>query len=240
MIDLFDFKTLVVDFDGTLVDINFNLSPGVKEAISKLISKGYIFSIATGRPYQGIVKKICQNLNLNAPQIVSGGAEIIDPQTNDLLWHEYIDPETAQSICALLSDENLHFTVEGGSKDDHTISAIVLEKINIKNLEDEEKKLAALYSDLHIIRGGMGGVPVLDITSGKATKHLAVLELSKILNIPAKLMIGVGDGYNDYPLLSACGFKVAMGNAPKELKSIADIILPDVVHDGLLTLINNL
>lgn len=240
MINLSDFKALIVDFDGTLVDTNFNLSPKVKAAISKLISRGYIFSIATGRPYQGIVKKVCQSLNLNTPLIVSGGAEIIDPKTDRLLWHEYIPPETAKSICTLLSDENLYFTVEGGSKDDHAVSAIVLDEINIKDLQEAEVKLTDLYPQLHIIRGGMSKAPVLDITSSKATKHLAVLELSKILNINPELMIGVGDGYNDYPLLSVCGLKVAMANAPKELKSIADMILPDVEHDGLTDLLNKL
>ena len=66
------------------------------------------------------------------------------------------------------------------------------------------------------------------------------LIVSKILNIDPSLMVGVGDGYNDYPLLSVCGFKVAMENAPKELKEIADLIVPDVEHDGLVTLIDSL
>ena len=51
-------------------------------------------------------------------------------------------------------------------------------------------------------------------------------------------MIGLGDGYNDIPLLSVCGFKVAMENAPEELKEIADVIVPIVEQDGFLTLTN--
>lgn len=35
----------------------------------------------------------------------------------------------------------------------------------------------------------------------------------------------------------ACGLKVAMGNAVKELKEIADFIAPTVEQDGLATVI---
>lgn len=44
--------------------------------------------------------------------------------------------------------------------------------------------------------------------------------------------MAVGDGYNDYPLLMAAGFKVAMGNAVPEVKAIADYIAPSVDEDG--------
>ena len=50
-------------------------------------------------------------------------------------------------------------------------------------------------------------------------------------------MIGVGDGYNDFPLLMACGLKVAMGNAVPELKAIADYIAPTVADDGIVDVI---
>ena len=88
------YKVLVVDFDGTLVDFNFHLSDKVKQAIWQLINKGYIFSIATGRPYQGIVQNICQVLELVSPIIVRGGAEIIDPKLKKIIWAEYISAET--------------------------------------------------------------------------------------------------------------------------------------------------
>ncbi len=50
-------------------------------------------------------------------------------------------------------------------------------------------------------------------------------------------IIGVGDSYNDFPLLMACGLKVAMGNAAPELKEIADYIAPTVEEDGVVDVI---
>ena len=72
----------------------------------------------------------------------------------------------------------------------------------------------------------------LDITSEKATKHTAVLEYERLLNIPRQQIVAIGDGYNDYPLFTACDYKIAMENAPQELKEIADFIAPTVDNNG--------
>lgn len=265
MLDLKNFKVLVFDFDGTLVDTSLIPTEKTRKAVKELIGKGYIFSLATGRPYQGIIRSICGTLNLTAPQIVSGGSVIINPKTADLLWCEYIAQENVRRIVREFLDYGFEFAVDSQGKyiftpkgsiiraygqgvifkqlaelDYGTVSKITLEGSNILNLKEKAEELSGKFPDMHIIRSGMKDSPVLDITSIKATKHLAVLELSKILNIDPKFMIGVGDGYNDYPLLSVCGFKAAMGSAPKELKEIADLILPDVSHDGLAVLISKI
>ncbi len=260
------FKALILDFDGTLVDANFYITPEVKDAVSNLEKKGIIISLATGRPFKGIVKKICKDLNLLSPQIVSGGAEIIDPQFEKVLWYEHFPAGTAKKIINYFLEKIYDFSVESegavyiknaGHKalgygpginfkdlkelNYHKVAKLVLSEITkIDAPKILEKRLTKLYKDLHFIRSGIGTATVLDITSQKATKHLAVLELSKILKIHPENMIGVGDGYNDYPLLSVCGYKVAMENAPKELKKIADLVIPDVSNNGLVTLVESI
>ncbi len=77
----------------------------------------------------------------------------------------------------------------------------------------------------------------LDITSSEASKQHGILEVARILSISTEEIIGVGDGYNDFPLLMACGLKIAMGNAVPELKAIADFIAPSVEEDGVATVI---
>lgn len=67
----------------------------------------------------------------------------------------------------------------------------------------------------------------------KATKKHAVLEVARHLNIKTEEIIGVRDGHNDLSLLMACGLKIAMGNAVREIKSIADYIAPSVEEDGV-------
>jgi hydroxymethylpyrimidine pyrophosphatase-like HAD family hydrolase len=77
----------------------------------------------------------------------------------------------------------------------------------------------------------------IDITHARATKQLGVFELAKILDIETHEIIGVGDGHNDFPMLMACGLKVAMGNAVDDLKAIADYIAPTVDNDGVADVI---
>jgi hydroxymethylpyrimidine pyrophosphatase-like HAD family hydrolase len=50
--------------------------------------------------------------------------------------------------------------------------------------------------------------------------------------------MAIGDGRNDIPLLSSAGLAVAMGNAPDEVKAIADHVTLDVEHSGLAAAVN--
>lgn len=75
------------------------------------------------------------------------------------------------------------------------------------------------------------------ISHTAATKQHAILKVAEILKIDTHEIIGVGDGYNDFPLLMACGLKIAMGNAVLELKEIADYIAPSVDEDGVAHII---
>ena len=76
-----------------------------------------------------------------------------------------------------------------------------------------------------------------EITHADATKQHGVMEVAQILGIEKEDIIGVGDGYNDFPLLMACGLKIAMGNAVPELKAIADFVAPSVDEDGVAVVI---
>jgi hydroxymethylpyrimidine pyrophosphatase-like HAD family hydrolase len=58
-----------------------------------------------------------------------------------------------------------------------------------------------------------------------------------MLGVRYEEIIGVGDGHNDVPLLEAVGLKVAMGNAPDEVKAIADYVAPKLSEDGVADVI---
>ncbi|MEK9178778.1 MAG: HAD hydrolase family protein, partial [Patescibacteria group bacterium] len=75
------------------------------------------------------------------------------------------------------------------------------------------------------------------ISNGSATKQHAVLKLAEILGIKTNEMIGIGDHYNDFPLLMACGLKVAMEDSVEDLKAIADYVAPSVDEDGVADVI---
>jgi hypothetical protein len=257
-------KAIVSDFDGTLVGATHTVTPGVRDAIKKFINAGRIFSIATGRAYEGLLDNVCKELCIDGLVIVRGGSEIISTQTGEVVWGQYIASGLVSKIIAQLeersgiivlaeSGKDL-FTVDGQGNAEFATGAHIkkfvdlpmdkVPKIAIPPLYNKEviepifEKLAEQYNILHIVKttskNGMG----IDINDGKAGKHVALFEYSKLIGVDPGEILGVGDSYNDYPLLSACGVRAAMGNAPDELKEIADFIVETQEHDGIVEVIN--
>lgn len=259
------FKALVVDFDNTLVGRDFKISQRLERAIKRIRREGVALSIATGRPYFGIMRDICGKLELKAPQIAYGGAQIFNPVSDSVLWAEYIPEQEIKELIWFFTERKLFFEIQKGntvyysgkeeydpfdphlkfkklrSQELYNIPKIVVPTKHIDMSERETDKLLDIlverYKYSHIIKYKTPGSYGLDITSGKASKHLAILELTKLLAIKPEDVVGVGDSYNDYPLLIASGVKVAMGDAPRELKEIADFVAPRQNEDGLVEVI---
>ncbi|MFC2034914.1 Cof-type HAD-IIB family hydrolase [Chloroflexota bacterium] len=81
-------------------------------------------------------------------------------------------------------------------------------------------------------------VDFINVLAPHVSKGVALEALASFLGIPLKEVVAVGDGANDFSLLSKAGLAIAMGNAPDELKAIADYITLDVDHNGVATAIN--
>ncbi len=260
------YKAIVSDFDGTLADHTRQLTPTAKAAIKKYVQVGGIFSIATGRAYQGVVENVCKELGLSDLVIVRGGSEIISSATNQVVWGRYIRPSTVSELITFLrkekkkgEEEELFFAAERGadiySRDGKsqtefghiapfknidqmpvdTVPKIIVPPIfPIQTIEPLLEKLLHTFKDLHIVKTTSKYGVGIDINDGGAGKHIALLEYAKLMRLDPSEIIGVGDSYNDYPLLTACGLKVAMGNAPPELKEIADKIVASQENDGII------
>src|SRR5581483_436099 len=109
---------------------------------------------------------------------------------------------------------------------------------SFEKLEKIEKELS-LYPNIsvHKSRHEDPMKYAFNITHVKATKMHGVEIIMQKLNLKREDLIGVGDSYNDFPLLMSCGLKVAMGNAIADLKEIADYVAPSVEEDGVATVI---
>jgi hypothetical protein len=53
------------------------------------------------------------------------------------------------------------------------------------------------------------------------------------MGISLEQVMGIGDGPNDVPILSAVGLGVAMGNASEDVKRCARYVTSDVDHNGV-------
>jgi Cof subfamily protein (haloacid dehalogenase superfamily) len=116
-------------------------------------------------------------------------------------------------------------------------------------LTDEPTKVLALSNDILIIDQLLGSLrrqytpAELYLTKSVATFFEATNPLvnkgtgvrylaEELLGLQAANVMSVGDNFNDLEMLEYAGIGVAMGNAPADVKAIAQWIAPSVEQDG--------
>ncbi len=76
------------------------------------------------------------------------------------------------------------------------------------------------------------GVDFINVVAAGVSKGKALEALTAHLGIAMSEVVAIGDGINDLPLFSKAGLAIAMGNAPDEVKAVADHVTLDVDHSG--------
>lgn len=232
------YKALISDVDGTLIaqatrdSVITMPTKRIKNAIEKAQKKIHI-GLATSRPIID-ASYLFSHLKLSGPSIIQGGALIIDSITKKVLFEKTISKEDYFKITSLFNTYKVDFVVDEPQEQHMKVNSSFVPNnvLSVFGSEMDEKKVIevqdalSVIKDIHVARvhsltPGLWG---LSINNAEASKQHGILEVAKILNILPEEIIGVGDGYNDFPLLMACGLKVAMGNAVPELKAIADYI----------------
>ena len=72
-----------------------------------------------------------------------------------------------------------------------------------------------------------------ELINKKFDKGAAIRRLSDHTGIPIADTIAFGDSMNDYAMMRSAGCSIAMGNACRELKDIADHVCGNVWDDGI-------
>ena len=240
------YKALFLDLDGTTIPNKSDGMPSekVREAIHK--AKALVFvCIATSRPLV-IAKHIIDHLDIRGLCVVNDATQIYDPVKKKFLQTIYVDSTCIPNIVRIAKRFGVKLMMNNGRSERVAGDGWKREKICslyiptvtpgiAQRIIDELTKIPNIA--VHKIPSWTAGEICISVSHASATKFYCVMTVAKMLDIAPKEMIGVGDGYNDYPLLSACGLKIAMGNAAPELKAIADFIAPTVDEDGVATVI---
>jgi len=241
------YKALFLDLDGTTVPLG-STTPSLRviEAITRAHTKINI-CIATGRPLN-ISKPIIHQLHVTSLCSVHDATQIYDPIKDIVVDTVPLAHEFADKVIRIFKNYNLpKIYVEAGVKVSLYIGEAWPKDLSDIAVEDLTENLAdKLISELSKISGiaihknvsFKKGYYWVSVVSEQATKLHAVVRLAELLGVNTKEIIGIGDSYNDFPLLEACGLKIAMGNAVPELKAIADFIAPSVEDDGVATIID--
>lgn len=244
-----DRQIIIFDIDGTAID-----SPKQKLPTNRLISaisklkRFHLLCAATGRCWT-FAKPVIQSLRLDSLCIISGGTQIIDPTTGDIVWQINIEPKPLYQVIEVFKTNPTNKLIFNDYTEEDYFKGGVHPKdfgfnqqINWLSQcfvpETKAKKLHIILNQIESITCVMvvsqkPGCRDLHIVNHEATKEHAIAELLKRLDVKKQNTIGIGDGHNDIHLFNAVGTKVAMGNAVRELQNLADIVIDPVDKDGL-------
>jgi hydroxymethylpyrimidine pyrophosphatase-like HAD family hydrolase len=237
------YRAIIFDLDGTLVRHGIGEKPH-KEVIDSLVqaSKFIKICISTSRPLE-YAKPIINLLPINGLCAVNDGSQIYDQQNDTVLKTLYIDNLILPEIIRIYKIYTNNFMINTGDSEyeykgdllPQNICALCVPEIPEVITDKIINDLSSISQiSIHKVLSHKPGLYWVVATNPLATKLHSVITISEYLHVNPKNIIGVGDGYTDYSLLSACGLKIAMGNAVSELKDIADYVAPSVDNDGVV------
>ena len=257
-------KLIVSDIDGTLLTSKNILLPSTEKAVRKIIDAQYCaFTLSTGRPFI-FTNPMAEYLNLEVPFTFSGGGiydpkekkvvfapvmrgaqiekitAIAEKYEVGLLAH------TTNGVFCLVNDKDWQ-TIRSlewmkGRQSGHPeriedIRTDVPNEIIRLDLFAEVNWLSKIWEEVQKDVAEVDAIEMtrsIEIFEKGMDKGAALKRISKLLNVPLKNTMAIGDSLNDVSLLISAGFGVAMETAPKGLKKVADAIVPPSDEDGFV------
>ena len=255
-------KLVAIDLDDTLLDSGLNISSLCKTNIQAARQKGVIITLATGRMYSSALPYALE-VEVDVPLITYQGALIKNSQTREVLYYQPLDPDLAVAVMEYFRSAGVHYhsyfddrlCLESLSEEGMDYAQLAgVEPVIVDNLMDAcrqggealkimgvdrdqelllkmEKELKQIYgSSLNITRSKPY---YLEIMNPRANKAQALKMLAEHFGIEQREVMAVGDSYNDIEMIKWAGLGVAMGNAPAEVKRMADYLTSSNEEDGV-------
>ncbi|WP_246482958.1 HAD family hydrolase [Brachybacterium halotolerans] len=246
-----------LDVDGTLVDHDGEMSPGVHDALVAAASAQRVV-IATGRSL-GATLPVARMAGVERGYAVcSNGAVTIelDPSADEgwrVLETRAFQPEEALRTLREVAP-NAHYAVEtvdgafyatpGFQDASFGVEAIptdldellVLEAVrvvvHVPDLTPQEFAQLIDESGVHGVQYAIGWTAWLDMAAPGVSKATALESVRARLDIETSRTVTIGDGFNDVEMLRWAGAGIAMGQAVDGVKDSADLVTLDVWNDG--------
>lgn len=257
---------ICLDVDGTIVNHDGAMSRAVKDTARAIVEARHEVVISTGRSL-GATLPVIRMLGIESGYAVccNGGVTVrLDLSLED--GYEVIDRKTFDPAPALralikalptakyaLEDDAGNFLSTSRFQD--ASFGVVAEPVTLDQmLEATAVRLVVFSTDataeefgeavktlgLSGVTYSVGWTAWLDIAAEGITKASGLEVLREELGYEISQTIAVGDGRNDIEMLSWAGRGVAMGQAPDEVKAVADEITAGVDDDGLASVLRTI
>lgn len=261
-----NYRMIVLDLDDTLLRDDHTISPRTKKALMDAQQAGLKVVLASGRPTFAMTH-IAKELELEkyGSFILSfNGAKITNCATQEVLFSSTLSPATVHELFEISKQEgvwihtyvgdeivtpahNKYTDIEGEItgmpivEAKNFVEAIQEPVVKVLMVDDPEKLIALedklqpqLAGELNVVRSKPF---FLEFTEAGVDKGTSLHHLIQQLGIKREEVIAIGDSYNDLAMIQFAGLGVAMGNAPDDIKAIADLVTDTNMEDGVAKIV---
>ena len=255
-------KLIMSDIDGTILDQNHQLDSHLLELMPLLKQSDIPFVLASARSPLGIAP-ISKELGITECPIacyngalISLGDKILSQHTINkkelLLLHDFLKKEFPTVSINVYSGKDwlvntidewveIEATITGESpkvtsladfiRDEKTLVHKLLLIDNTDTIQKLQKTLSSIdfpQTDFYLSKDNY-----LEVTHNQVSKKQALLELANYYQLPLTSIMTLGDNYNDIPMIETAGLGIAMGNAPRDVKTCAKAVTDSNEQNGV-------
>lgn len=237
------YKIVALDLDGTLLDGNGQLSDKHIQIVKKTREAGVHVLLATGRYYMQ-TNRIIDTLGFEDILVSNDGAVTLKADTREVLGEFSFSIHDVAQVIHYCREKRIHFSVCTAfdyfveSIDDFQRKQCEKYETTYQVVEDvfslDERIMKFTVSDNNYIGGWQkfeypehlrkrtDAEFFKEIVHCDTFKTNAIQKVLQKLHINPSEMIAIGDYYNDLDMIEYAGMGIAMGNAPNEVKSLAN------------------
>lgn len=236
-------NALASDIDYTLYfpDKSPSISLDDQKAIAHYQQEGHLFGLCSGRPYSGIVN-LFETIHPDF-YIISSGAIILDKSLHPIyekhmsyhtiqnIFHQYQN----QALIIIHTKKDVYKTQKEFSADSciifHSVEqikeiiyGISLVFHNETQAYQETQNINHMYKDVFAFQN----LDSIDIVSKGCSKGEAIKRVRD--NFHIKTFAGIGDSYNDLPMLKCVDIPITLNTSPQPLKDISQLHVESVTQ----------
>lgn len=231
------------DFDGTLY---FGWEEGIRvhdqKSIRRFQKQGHLFGLCTGRPLVGIDDMMYDKVDPDF-YILTSGAVILDRQQK-IIYEQVIDKHVVQKICETLCQDYMiciqanlkaytfnqnsteHYQIKIKSVSDIEGDHIYGISFHAYSEENAQKVVADIQKQFGDEVNAFYNVQYVDIVKKGCSKGAALHILKDHLHL--QTMCGIGDSYNDIPMLESVDKAFTFHHSPTIVQSHATHLVDSI------------